>query len=130
VTFMMGARLAFTTVGVGAVFVVVSASGAHATAPGKNGRIAFRRYLNAAHTQGEIFTINSDGAGMRQLTHSPGNLSTEPDWSPNGPGSEDEAAGLLDAYLEAQRDRAEEAARAAGAPATGAWTGAPVAHGA
>src|SRR5215204_4386199 len=29
------------------------------------------------------------------------------------PGSEDEAAGLLDTYLEAQRQRAEEAARAA-----------------
>jgi integrase len=49
------------------------------------------------------------------------------------PGSEDEAAGLLDAYLVAQRRRAEEAARAAGAggdrSATGAFTGAPVAHG-
>jgi integrase len=44
------------------------------------------------------------------------------------PGSEDEAAGLLDAYLTAQRERAEDAARAAGAVATGARTGAPVAH--
>jgi integrase len=44
------------------------------------------------------------------------------------PGSEDEAAGLLDAYLAAQRERAEDAARAAGAAATGALTGAPVAH--
>jgi hypothetical protein len=43
------------------------------------------------------------------------------------PGSEDEAAGLLDAYLVAQRERAEDAARAAGAAATGALTGAPVA---
>jgi hypothetical protein len=30
------------------------------------------------------------------------------------PGSEDEAAGLIDSYLNAQRERAEEAARAAG----------------
>jgi hypothetical protein len=30
------------------------------------------------------------------------------------PGSEEEAAGLLDAYLAAQRDRAKEAARSAG----------------
>ena len=40
------------------------------------------------------------------------------------PGSEDEAAGLLDTYLEAQRQRAEEAARAAGAELTEA----PLAH--
>jgi hypothetical protein len=46
------------------------------------------------------------------------------------PGSEEEAAGLLDAYLAAQRERAEDAARAASALATGARTGAPVAHGA
>lgn len=36
------------------------------------------------------------------------------------PGSEAEAAGLLDAYLSAHRERAEEAARAAGAALTGA----------
>jgi integrase len=49
------------------------------------------------------------------------------------PGSENEAADLLDTYLEMQRQRAEEAARAAGAGGnrgtTGALTGAPVAHG-
>jgi hypothetical protein len=39
-------------------------------------------------------------------------------------GSEAEAAGLLDAYLSAQRERAEEAARSAGAVLTGAPTGA------
>jgi hypothetical protein len=44
------------------------------------------------------------------------------------PGSEDEAAGLLDAYLAIQRERAEDAARSAGAATTGALTGAPVAH--
>jgi hypothetical protein len=37
------------------------------------------------------------------------------------PGSEQEAAGLLDTYLDAQRKRSEEAARGAG----GALTGAP-----
>jgi integrase len=40
------------------------------------------------------------------------------------PGSEAEAAGLLDAYLSAQRERAEEAARTAGGLLTGAPTGA------
>jgi hypothetical protein len=44
------------------------------------------------------------------------------------PGSEAEAAGLLDAYLNAQRERDEEAARAAGGMLTGAPTGARVAH--
>jgi hypothetical protein len=44
------------------------------------------------------------------------------------PGSEAEAAGLLDTYLAAQRDRQEEAARAAGGSPTGAPTGAPLAH--
>jgi hypothetical protein len=36
------------------------------------------------------------------------------------PGSEAEASGLLDAYLSAQRERAEEAARSAGAVLAGA----------
>jgi integrase len=40
------------------------------------------------------------------------------------PGSEAEGARLLDAYLSAQRERDEEAARAAGAVLTGAPTGA------
>ncbi len=40
------------------------------------------------------------------------------------PGSEAEAAGLLDDYLEAQRERAEDQARAAGGVLTGARTGA------
>jgi hypothetical protein len=40
------------------------------------------------------------------------------------PGSEEEAAGLLDAYLTAQRELAEDAARSAEPVATGAQTGA------
>jgi hypothetical protein len=40
------------------------------------------------------------------------------------PGSEEEAAGLLDSYLAADRKRAEESARAAEPVATGAQTGA------
>jgi Tol biopolymer transport system component len=59
---------------------------AHATASGENGRIVFRRYLNDAHTKGDIFTIKADGTGERRLTHvsGEGNLATEPDWSPDG----------------------------------------------
>lgn len=67
------------------VLMVTGGSPADATAPGENGRIAFRRYFNAAQTRGAIFTINPDGTGIRQLTHR-GNdlLDTEPDWSPDG----------------------------------------------
>jgi Tol biopolymer transport system component len=57
---------------------------AHHAASGKNGRIAFRRYSNADHTRGEIFTINPDGSGIQKVTHSPGGVGTEPNWSPNG----------------------------------------------
>jgi hypothetical protein len=44
------------------------------------------------------------------------------------PGSEAEAAGLLDTYLDAQRERAAEAARAAGGALAGARAGARLAH--
>jgi len=44
------------------------------------------------------------------------------------PGSEQEAAALLDTYLSAQRERAEESGRAAGGVLTGAATGARLAH--
>jgi Tol biopolymer transport system component len=50
-----------------------------------NGQIAFRRFLNAEKTTGEIFTINPDGTGLQQVTSSPENtVSTEPSWSPDG----------------------------------------------
>jgi integrase len=44
------------------------------------------------------------------------------------PGSEAEAAGLLDGYLNAQRRRAEKSARGAGGVLTGAPTGARLVH--
>src|SRR4051794_29187887 len=65
--------------------VLLATAPAHATAHGKNGRIAFRRYYNADHTRGDIFTIRPDGTRERQLTHTKRTrLATEPDWSPNG----------------------------------------------
>lgn len=58
---------------------------AQATAPGENGRIAFRVYFNAAHTRGAIFTVHRDGTGLVQVTHRGKTiLDTEPDWSPDG----------------------------------------------
>lgn len=56
-----------------------------ATVPGKNGRIAFRRYFNSDHTKGAIFTINADGSGEVRVTHPPkGTFDDQPDWAPNG----------------------------------------------
>jgi TolB protein len=70
---------------VGVVAVGVAAAPSRATSPGKDGRIAFRRYFDAAHTRGAIFTINADGSGERQITHPPADtLDDQPDWSPDG----------------------------------------------
>jgi TolB protein len=68
-----------------ASIVLLSVSPAGATAPGENGRIAFRRYLNSAHSSGAIFTTRPDGTGARQVTHPrPGVLHAAADWSPDG----------------------------------------------
>ena len=57
----------------------------HATFRGDNGRIAFRRYLDSAHTWGAIFTIAADGTGEQQVTHPPkGTVDDQPDWAPDG----------------------------------------------
>jgi TolB protein len=49
------------------------------------GRIAFRRYLDAAQRHGAIFTINPDGSDERRLTDPPeGAVDDHPDWSPDG----------------------------------------------
>jgi len=65
--------------------VVFTGSPAHATFPGKNGRISFRRYLNKAHSRGAIFSVRPDGTGERQITcPKPGVNDFEQDWSPNG----------------------------------------------
>lgn len=65
--------------------VAVLAGTANATAPGKNGSIAFRRYLNADRSWGAVFTIGSDGKEARQVTHPPrGIIDDQPSWSPDG----------------------------------------------
>jgi len=51
---------------------------AHATFPGKNGRIVFVQ-------DGQIFTINPDGSDVKQLTHlGPDNSANWPAWSADG----------------------------------------------
>jgi TolB protein len=63
----------------------VAATASYATAPGKDGRIAFRRYFNDDHSWGAVFTINADGTGERQVTHPPkGVVDDNPDWAPDG----------------------------------------------
>ena len=68
-------------------FLVLGAAGHPPAwgAPAEDGRIAFRRYLNDAQTRGAIFTAESDGSDVRQLTN-PGRgvITDEPEWSPNG----------------------------------------------
>ena len=65
--------------------VAVLAGTAAATVPGKNGSLAFRRYLNADRSWGAVFTIGIDGKGARQVTHPPrGIIDDQPSWSPDG----------------------------------------------
>lgn len=69
----------------GLTVAAAAATTSFATAPGKNGKIAFRRYLDRNQTQGAIFIINPDGSGLRQLTETPtGVVDDQPDWSSDG----------------------------------------------
>lgn len=81
---MRGRKPALVTVVLTAI-VSVAAGSATATAPGKNGRIAFRRYLDVDKTRSAIFTANPDGKGVRQVTHPRAGVDDRrPDWSPRG----------------------------------------------
>jgi Tol biopolymer transport system component len=65
--------------------VVVPVAPAEATFHAKNGRIAFRRFLNEERTWGAVFTIRPDGSGERQITSPPeGFVDRNPDVSPDG----------------------------------------------
>jgi TolB protein len=58
---------------------------AGATFPDDNGRIVFRRFLDAEQTTGALFTIRPDGSGERQVTHPPAGVhDRNPDVSPDG----------------------------------------------
>ena len=51
----------------------------------RNGRILFRRFLNADHTTGDVFSIRPNGSGLTRVTHSGKNVvGTEPNPSPDG----------------------------------------------
>jgi Tol biopolymer transport system component len=78
--------LALTLLGVVvAVGIGGLVSPAEATAPGKNGRIAFKHYLDAGRSTGAIFTIDASGSALRRVTRpSAGVVDDQPDWSPDG----------------------------------------------
>ena len=68
-----------------ALAVVVGANAASATAPGTNGPIAFRRYLDAKQTHAVLVSIAPDGSSERQITTPPAHTVDDlPDWSPDG----------------------------------------------
>lgn len=67
------------------VFSAQRASGSAATSPGKNGGIAFRRWLDSSQSTGAIFTVAANGKGAQQVTRpGPGVEDGSPDWSPDG----------------------------------------------
>jgi TolB protein len=69
-----------------AVALGLMSAAARATAPGKNGRIAFVRYrLSDEPLWAEIWVIDPDGTGERKVSHAPrGYLDLAPDWAPDG----------------------------------------------
>lgn len=74
------AAAALTTTLVMTAGLLGSGGSAQATFPAANGRIAFA----ADAGQGsEIYSIRSDGSGLRRLTHLAGDA-VHPDWSPSG----------------------------------------------
>src|SRR5262245_28778015 len=56
-----------------------------ATTPGRDGQIAFRRWLNDDTSRSALYTINPDGTGVRQIVpRQPRAHDDQPDWSPDG----------------------------------------------
>jgi TolB protein len=68
-----------------AASLVAFSEKAEATFTGKNGRIAFVAYAPELGSPSQIFTINPNGTGEKQLTHSPsGDSNSSPSYSPGG----------------------------------------------
>jgi TolB protein len=63
----------------------VSSPAKNTTVPGKNGAIAFKRYLDRSRSTGAIFTITPNGQSSRQITRpEQGVIDDQPDWSADG----------------------------------------------
>ena len=56
---------AFPSLAAAVVALLCLTAGASATPPGQNGKLAFRRWLDPAHTWAAIFTADADGSGVR-----------------------------------------------------------------
>src|SRR5262252_10797355 len=78
-SFKLGAGLTGAVIMASLLF----ASPAWATFPGTNGRITFAALPAPGAPGKQIYTIEPNGTGLRQLTHLPGNA-TAPHWSPGG----------------------------------------------
>jgi len=67
-----------------AISLLLISAPASATAPGENGRIAYRLFLNEAQTRAASLTIRANGSHRHWVTH-PGRrvLHLTPDWSPD-----------------------------------------------
>jgi Tol biopolymer transport system component len=66
--------------GTAVLVVLITATGATATSPGRNGLIVYAQELRPEHYQ--LFTIRPDGSGTKQITRVVN--AANPDWSPNG----------------------------------------------
>src|SRR2546429_10019233 len=74
----------FAVIGVLATTLSVAAllgAGAHATVPGSNGTIIYQATVGK-HTQ--LFTVEPDGSGARQLTYFSSSDAVHAAWSPDG----------------------------------------------
>jgi Tol biopolymer transport system component len=65
--------------------ITLGVAAASATAPGKNGRIVYRIFLNEDQTHAPIVTMRADGTHRKWVTHpSHGVAHLVPDWSADG----------------------------------------------
>ena len=71
---------ALLTLAVCSLAVAALAGAARSTTPGTNGRILYQQQVNEKN---QLFTVNADGTGRRQLTHGP-TESLNGAWSPDG----------------------------------------------
>ena len=65
----------------GALVAAMAAGKAPATTPGKNGRMVFTQQVG---TWTQLFTIEPDGTGLKQVTHFDDSDSSNGNWSPGG----------------------------------------------
>ena len=57
----------------------------HRYVTGKNGGIAFRRWLDSSQSTGAVFTVGANGKGAQQVTRPETGIEDgSPDWSPDG----------------------------------------------